>query len=123
MNWVLWTLQSLTACVFVYSGVNKSVLSEKQLVAKGQTGVEGLSLPVIRFIGITEILGAIALILPRLIHTLPILTPIAALCLALIMVPAGIIHYNRGEYKNIITNVVLFLMSMFIAYGRMFLAP
>jgi hypothetical protein len=51
----------------MFSSINKSIYSEKTLVAKGQTGVENLPLTLIRFIGISEILGAIGLILPMLL--------------------------------------------------------
>lgn len=121
MNAALWVLQSIIAIVFIYSGFNKSILSERQLVDKGQTGVEGLPLLLIRFIGISEILGAVGIILPLLLNILPVLTTISAICLAGIMIPAGIIHYKRTEYKNILTNVILFVVCLFIVYGRTFL--
>lgn len=118
MNTVLWILQSVIALIFIGSGLNKSILSERKLVAKGQTGVEGLPLALIRFIGVSEILGAVGIILPLLLNILPVLTTISAICLAAIMIPAGIIHYKRKEYKNILTNVIVFAVCMFIVYGR-----
>ncbi|HEY4325484.1 MAG TPA: DoxX family protein [Mucilaginibacter sp.] len=119
MNTILWILQALSATIFVYSGVCKSSLPIKQLVyEKGQTGVEFLSLPFVRFIGVSEILGAIALILPVWLNIMPVLTPISAILLALIMVPAGVIHYKRKEPKNVLTNIILFSICLFIAYQR-----
>ncbi len=124
MNLLLWILQILLAMVFSYSGINKSIYSERALVAKGQTGVEGLPTGLIRFIGIAEILGSIGILLPCLINVFPLLTPVSALCLALIMVPAAIIHYKRipkskKEGNNVITNIVLFVMCLIVAYGRL----
>lgn len=121
MNTVLWILQSLVAIVFFYSGVNKSIYPEQKLVAKGQTGVDGLPAGLIRFIGISEILGAVGIILPLLLHIFPILTIISAICFAVIMIPAGIIHYKRHEPKNVLTNCVIFIMCVFIVYGRIYL--
>jgi uncharacterized membrane protein YphA (DoxX/SURF4 family) len=121
MNTTLWILQSLIAAIFLYSGVQKSIYSEQKLVTRGQTGVEGLSAGLIRFIGISEILGTIGIILPLLLHILPILTTISAICFAVIMIPAAIIHYKRHEPKNVFTNCVLFLICVFIAYGRVYL--
>jgi len=120
MNTTLWILQAVLALVFLYSGINKSIFSERKLVAKGQTGVEGLSVPFIKFIGVSEILGGIALMLPGLLNIATVLTPLAAIGLAIIMVPAGIIHYKRGEYKNVPTNCILFVMCLFVAYGQLF---
>lgn len=121
MNITLWILQSIIAAIFLYSGVQKSIYSERILVAKGQTGVEGLSTGLIRFIGVSEILGTIGIIVPLLIHMLPILTIISAGCLAAIMVPAAVIHYKRHEPKNVLTNCIVFLICVFIVYGRAYL--
>jgi hypothetical protein len=63
------------------------------------------------------------LVLPALTNTLPVLTPLAGVGLALIMLLAGIFHFRRGEYQAIIVNLVLGLLAAFIAYGRFVLAP
>lgn len=118
MNTTLWILQSIIAFAFMFSGINKSIFSEQKLVASGQTGVEGLPLPLIRFIGISEILGAVGIILPLLLNILPILTTVSAICLATIMIPAARIHFKRHEYKNVFINTIIFSTCLFIAYGR-----
>ena len=121
MNIILWILQTLMAILFMYSGVCKSIFNAATLVAKGQTGVEKLPIPFIRFIGAAEILGAIGLIFPALLHIAPGLTAISAICLGFIMVPASVIHYLRKEYKTVIGNCAVFSICLFIAYGRAFL--
>ena len=120
MNTLLWIAQGLTAAVFMYSGIHKSLNSEQKLVARGQTGVEGLSIYLIRFIGIMEILGAIGLVLPVWLGISPILTPVAAGLFIIIMVLAARIHYRRSEPKNVIGNIVLSLLCLFIVIGRIF---
>jgi len=122
MNTVLWILQAAMSVIFMYSGVNKSIFSVRRLVyEKGQTGVENLSLPFVRFIGISEILGAVGLILPWWLNMLPVLTPVSAILFAFIMMPAAIIHYKRKEPKNVLTNTILFCICIFIGYGRLVL--
>ena len=118
MNTLLWVLQFLMAVTFLIPGIYKLIFSEEKLVAKGMTGAEGLSLPLIRFIGISEILGAIGIILPMLLNILPVLTIVSAIGFALIMIPATIISYKRHEYKKIFINATIFLICIFIAYGR-----
>ncbi len=123
MNSLLWCLQILLALIFAYSGACKLLLAKKKLVAIGQTGVEGLPLSLIRFIGIAEILGSIGIILPWLIKVFTLLTTISAICFAMIMVPAAIIHYkripiNKKEANNVFTNVVVFVISLFVAFKR-----
>ena len=119
MNTILVILQTMMAIVFLYSGINKSIFSIPELVhSKGQTGVDNLPLPLVRFIGISEILGSVGLIAPWYFNILPILTPIAASLFAIIMVPAAVIHYKRKELKNVFVNVVLFSICIVIAYYR-----
>ncbi len=118
MNTLLWCCQALLAIAFGYSGINKAILSEQKLVAKGQTGVAGLSPMLIRSIGIAEILGAMGIILPWWLNIAPVLTPISAICFAVIMIFAAPIHYKRKEPGNVGTNIGLLLVSIFVAYGR-----
>jgi len=105
----------------LYSGIHKSIYSKQRLVAIGQTGVEGLPIGLIRFIGAAEILGVVGIIVPSLLDILPALTSISAICFAIIMIPAAIIHYKRNEPRNVLTNCILFSLCVVIAYGRIFL--
>jgi uncharacterized membrane protein YphA (DoxX/SURF4 family) len=75
------------------------------------------------FIGISEILGAIGLILPAVTGILPVLTAWAATGLAVIMVLAALFHLPRREYQAIAVNLVLLAMAAFVAYGRFTLEP
>ena|ERR1041384_1577085 len=119
MNTTLWVLQALMSITFLYSGINKSFYSIRTLVdQKGQTGVEHLTLPFVRFIGVSEILGAFGLILPWALGIAPWLTPLTAILFAMIMVPAAVIHYKRHEPRNIATNVILFTICVVIALLR-----
>lgn len=125
MNALLWTSQVLLALVFFYSGVNKLVLTREALVVKGQTGVTGFETPMIRFIAICELLGALGIILPWWTGVASALTPVAAVCFAVVMLLAAAVHYRlfrktaiKKERKNIGTNLVLLLLSLFVAWGR-----
>ena len=109
----------MLAIVFLNSGINKSVLPEAKLVAKGQTGVAGLSAPLIRFIGISEIFGVAGIIVPWWLQIVPVLTPITAICFAVIMILAAPIHYKRREPQNVAINTIIFLLCVFVAYGRL----
>ena len=119
MNTALWILQSLMALLFMYSGINKSIFSPQILVARGQTGVEKLPVPLIRFIGVSEILGALGLILPSALKILPFLAPFSALSMAAIMVPAAVIHYKRHEPRAVLQNFIVFIICIFIVFGRL----
>src|SRR6185503_1971740 len=110
MNTLLWTCQVLLALTFGYSGLCKSIYSEATLVGKkGQTGVAGLPHAFIRIIGITELLGMVGMIIPWWTGMAPVLTPITAVCFAVIMVFAAPIHYKRREPGNVAINLILLL--------------
>jgi hypothetical protein len=118
MNTLIWTVQIILAIVFFYSGVCKSVLPVQKLIAKGQTGVAGYAPATIRFIGICEILGAVGIILPWLTGILRVLTPLTAICFAILMLLAAPIHYRLKEPRNVITNIFLLALSLFVAWMR-----
>lgn len=118
MNTLLWLCQALLALAFVYSGICKSVFSKEKLMVVGQTGVADISPSLIHAIGIAEILGAAGLILPWWLGILPVLTPAAAICFAVIMVLAAPIHYRRKETRNMVNNILLLIICLFVAYGR-----
>ena len=118
MNTLLWIGQVFLAIVFIFSGSNKAVLSEKQLIAKGQTGVVGLPAIAIRFIGIIEVLGAIGIIVPWWTGIWRVLTPVTAICFAVIMMLAAPIHYKLKEPKNVATNLTIMIVAILVAWGR-----
>ncbi|WP_143306562.1 DoxX family protein [Chitinophaga vietnamensis] len=118
MNTILWVLQVLLAATFLYSGVMKATQRKEYLMTIGQTGAAYLSYPALRMLAVAEILGAAGIILPWALHIAPVLTPISALCFALIMAPASRIHYRRGEYKSVAFNIFLFVISIFVAVQR-----
>ena len=118
MNTALWIVAGVLAFVFVGSGVMKLVLPKEKLVAQGLGGLADVDPNAIRGIGAAEVAGAIGLIVPPLVHILPVLTPLAALGLAVVMVGAIVVHGRRKEYPNVAVNVVLLGLALFVAWGR-----
>lgn len=122
MNIVLWVVQILLALAFGMAGIMKVTQPIDKLETR-MGWVQSVGPGGVRLIGTLEILGAIGLILPALTGILPWLTPIAASCLALTMIGAMITHGRRGEYSQIGINVVLLLLTLFVAYGRFVIIP
>jgi hypothetical protein len=96
----------------------KSSQSKQWLVIHKQTGVANKSIPLIRFIGVSEILGSAGIILPQLTGIAPALTSVTALCFATIMLLAAPIHYHRREPASVAFNIFVFIVSVFVAFGR-----
>jgi hypothetical protein len=72
----------------------------------------------VKLIGVAEVLAAIGLILPALTGILPILTPLAAVGIAILQLGAIGTHIRRKEYQVLPANFVLLAMALFVAIAR-----
>jgi hypothetical protein len=123
-NLILWVLQVLLALGILASSYGHTLGFETTKVRPGMEWLGDVGRERMRIIGIFEILGAIALIVPAATGILPWLTPLAAIGLAIIMAAAAVYHARRpGEGRNIVLNVILLVMALVIAYGRIVVAP
>ncbi|ASW54829.1 DoxX family protein [Plantactinospora sp. KBS50] len=118
MNVALWIVAGLLAAVFLLSGVMKLAQPKEKLLASGMGSLESFSPNAIKGIGALEVLGAVGLILPALLDIAPILVPLAAVGLALLMVGAIITHVRRHESQAIVVTTLLLLLAAFVAWGR-----
>lgn len=117
MNIALWIAQGLLAAMYLMAGTMKTFQTAK--VRPTMTWTQGRSDSFIRFVGISELLGALALILPLVTGILPWLTPIAAIGLTVIQLLAIFSeHLPKKEFNIIPVNVVLLGLSIFVAVGR-----
>ncbi len=107
MSIFLWVLQIILALLFALSGLNK--------LAKGS---DGISRSNASLIGLIEVIGAVGIILPWALDIVPVLTPLAAIGFALIMLFAMIFHGKRGEKQAIGMNAILFIFAAIVAIGR-----
>ena len=118
MNTALWIAQGLLAAIFLFAGGMKLVMPIEEMTK--QIPLPGLFL---RFIAVCEVLGAIGLILPRLLHIRPGLTPLAAAGLVIIMIGATVIALMTGGIAVAFIPLMVGLLAAFVAYGRWRLAP
>ena len=123
MNIVLWILQVLLALLFLFAGGTKLVMSAEALSQPQTPNQVMLPVTLIRIIGVFEFLGGLGLLLPGLFRLKQYLTPLAALGLAIIMIGAVVFTAMGGAIGVAVTNVVILLLLLFVAYGRWRLAP
>ncbi|MEQ1900944.1 MAG: DoxX family protein [Devosia sp.] len=117
LNFYLWAAQGLLAALFGMAGAMKAFRPIPDL-SKSIDWAAEFPVPLTRFIGISELLGAIGLILPIATGILPGLTPLAAIGLAVIQVLAIGFHVRRGEMQIVPANFVLLALAVFVAWGR-----
>lgn len=122
LNITLWIAQGLFAVMFIMAGAMKSFQSVEAL-SEALPWVTSTPLALVRFIGVSELLGGIGLLLPALLRIKPFLTVWAAVGIATIMVLAAIFHGSRGELSAIGANAVFVVIALFIAWGRSKKAP
>jgi hypothetical protein len=120
MNIALWVIQGLVAVAMLMAGAFKLVtprakLAEKMHWAKTWSDAN------VKLLGLAEVLGAVGLIAPGLTHVLPVLTPVAAVCLAIVMGGAVKIHLDLKEPPA--PAAVLGVLCLFVAGGRFALVP
>ncbi|GAB3940537.1 DoxX family protein [Spirosoma harenae] len=77
----------------------------------------------VKLSGLIDFLGAIGLIFPTLFHIQPKLTPIAAVCIIVLMFFASAFHIIRGEASVIGVNIVFALLAAFVVWGRFTKVP
>lgn len=118
----LWIAQTLLAVIFFITGLMNLAMSIEK-IAEMLPWVANAPVALVRFIGISELLGAAGLILPAALRIRPYLTPLAAVGLAIVMVLATAFHLFRGEMAHLGAPVVIFLLAVFIAWGRTKKAP
>ncbi|MGE2814329.1 DoxX family protein [Mycobacterium heidelbergense] len=118
MNTALWIIAVVLAAVFFGSGSVKLVVPKDKLVTSGQGWALNVNPNSLRLIGVAEILGAVGLIVPPLVHIAPVLVPLAAIGLALVMVGATVVHARRKEIPNVAVNMVLLALAVFVAWAR-----
>ena len=118
----LWLVQALLAAAFILVGYTHAFAPIAVAIARAPW-VAGLPVPLVRFIGVVELAGALGTLLPAATRIHPRLTPLAAAGLATVMVLAIPFHLVRGETKEIVINLVLGSLAAFVARGRTHWAP
>jgi hypothetical protein len=122
MNIALWVLQGVLAVLFAAAGMRHIIMPRAQAAKRSQwvLATPPWFLPCL---GAAEVAGAVGLILPMELSILPRLSIAAAIGLAVVMGGATVFHRARKEQPQSMVTFALMLIAVFIAVGRMALAP
>jgi hypothetical protein len=118
MNSALWIIQGLLAALFIFAGGMKLVVPMEEMARQ-----MGFSVGFLHFIGVAELLGGIGLVLPGLINLRAVLTPLAAVCLTIIMIGATVVTLNGNGAAAALFPLLVGVLCAFIAYARSWLLP
>lgn len=125
MDIALWIVAGILALAYLVGGAGKILVPREKIAANGASGrwVLDARPGSVKAIGVLEVLGALGLILPAVLGIAPVLVPLAALGLAIIMVGAVVLRIRRGEYKILILDVVYLALNLFVVWGRLVIEP
>ena len=123
MNVALWIIQILLALLFLFAGGMKLIVPAETLQAMGSPNQIILPGLLLKFVGVCEVLGALGLILPGLLHKKPSLTPLAAVGLVILMIGAVALTVAGDGVVAGITPLIVGALCVFVAYGRSRLVP
>ena len=116
---ILWVLQILLAAQFLFHGYIM-VFPPAELVEL----MNAQMAPWFRlFVGITESLGAIGLVLPGLTRIMPWLIPWSGVGLMIVAISASVLHFTRSESSSALITLVLFVLLAFVSYMRWRVKP
>lgn len=117
MNVFLWVVAGLLAVVFLFAGLTK-LIKPKEELRDQMAWVEDFSPRVIKLIAALEVIAAVGLVVPPLVGVVPVLAPLAALGLVLLMAGAIATHSRRKETPMIAVNLVLLVLAAIVVWGR-----
>jgi hypothetical protein len=114
----LWFVSIAMGLAFAGAGAMKLVLSKKRLV-RGAGWIEDFSSGTVRFVGLTEMMGGAAIILPAVI-SIPsrLVLPAGIAGLIVVMLGAAVVHARRREPGMIVLNLVLLALATATLWGR-----
>jgi uncharacterized membrane protein YphA (DoxX/SURF4 family) len=118
MNIALWIIAGLLAVTFLASGAMKLIRSNEELAAAGMGFATDFSTGAVNAIGVLEILAAVGLILPAALGIAPVLVPLAAVGLVVVMAGAIVVHLRRHEGQGIVVSLVLLALAVLVVWGR-----
>jgi uncharacterized membrane protein YphA (DoxX/SURF4 family) len=119
MEIVGWILSGLLALAFLGAGAGKLAQPYDKLTANpNMAWASDFSPGQVKGIGTLEVLGALGVVLPWLLDVAKVLTPIAALGLAAVMIGAIATHVRRGEKQVLPVNAVLLVLAVAVAVIR-----
>ena len=113
MGIAVWVLQFLLAIAFCAAGLMK-LLRPKAELRERMAWVEGVTPRGIKVIGLIELLGGLGLVLPALTGIAPILTLLAAIGLAIVMLAAIVVHRRIGDPIGQIVPALLLLVLLLL---------
>jgi hypothetical protein len=116
MNVALWILQGLLAFAMFGAGTFKLTTPHSKLAEKMKWAVTWPPARV-KLLGLAQVVGAVGVVAPWATGIVPVLTPVAASCLLVLMLGAVKTHVDLKE--PLFAPAMLSVLALVIALGRL----
>jgi hypothetical protein len=121
LNRALGIVSGLLAVVYLFGGAGKLIVPKDKIAAfPGGGWVEDFSARAVKAIGALEVLAAVGLVLPAALGIAPVLVPLAATGLVVLMAGAVFTRIRRHETTPMVADLVYLSLAAFVAWGRSF---
>jgi hypothetical protein len=115
----LWVVSIIMGLALIAAGAMKLVISKKHLVLRGAGWVEDFSSGTVRFVGFTEMVGGLAILLPAVLDIPSRLALTAGTAgWIVVMLGAAVVHARRRELGMIVLNFALLALAAVAVLGR-----
>lgn len=118
LHYAVWGAQLLLSLFFAAMGVLKLVTEAERLV-EIMAWTASVPLPLVRALGLCELLGAIVVAAPVVTRTPQRIVGYTALFFLTLMTSAAIVHISRGELRMLAVNVTVAAVAAFVVWGRL----
>lgn len=120
MNIALWIVAGVLAVGFSAGGVAMLAMSKERFraISPAQHYVDDFDPRFVKALGAVKVLASVGLILPAVLDIAPVLVPLAALGLMLIMSGAATARIMRHEWGSLLGDLAWFTLAAFVAWGR-----
>ena len=118
MEIALWIVAIVVALFYVMAGGMKTFNTVK--FSEKAPWAQRAGVPLVRVVGVLELLGAVGIVLPQLTGIgAPTLTILAAGALALVQIVAVGIHLAEKTYSTLPINIAMIVLPLFVFLGRL----
>jgi uncharacterized membrane protein YphA (DoxX/SURF4 family) len=115
----LWVISIGMGLAFVASGAMKLVVSKRRLALRGASWVDDFSSGTVTFVGLTEIAGGLAIVVPVALGIPSRLAAAAGTAgLIVVMLGAAVVHARRREPGMIALNLALLALTAAALWDR-----
>jgi hypothetical protein len=115
----LWVFSAGMSLVFAASGAEKLILPKRRLAVRGSSWVDDFSSGTVVFVGLTEMIGGLAMLLPAVFGVAPrVAIPVGIAGVIVVMLGAAVVHARRREPGLITLNLALLAVTALAIWKR-----